>query len=71
MTLSNREKMIILITNAMAFYSEAIKDGSTPPAKSVIDFVLKSIPDDMKSELSIELVDDVFSYITNSRMQLS
>ena len=71
MTLSEREKMIILITNAIAFYSETIKGGSTPPGKSVIDFVLKSIPDDMKSELSIELIDDVFSYITNSRMQLS
>ena len=71
MTLSNRERMIILITNAMAFYSEAVKDESKPPGKSLIDFVLKSIPDDMKSELSIELVDDIFSYITNSRMQLS
>ena len=71
MTLSSREKTIILITNAIAIYSEAMKDGSTPPGKSVIDFVLKSIPDDMKSELSIELVDDVFSYITNSHMQLS
>ena len=71
MTLSEREKMIILITNAIAFYSETIKGGSTPLGKSVIDFVLKSIPDDMKSELSIELIDDVFSYITNSRMQLS
>ena len=71
MTLSEREKMIILITNAIASYSETIKGGSTPLGKSVIDFVLKSIPDNMKSELSIELIDDVFSYITNSRMQLS
>lgn len=71
MTLSNREKTIILITNAIAFYSEAMKDESTPPGKSVIDFVLKSIPGQMQSELSIELIDDVFSYITDSRMQLS
>lgn len=71
MTLSNREKTIVLITNAIAFYSEAMKDESTSPGKSVIDFVLKSIPGQMQSELSIELIDDVFSYITNSRMQLS
>ena len=71
MTLSEREKVIVLVTNAISFYSEAMKDGSTPQAKSVIDFVLQSIPDDMKSELSIEPIDDVFSYITNSRMQLS
>jgi len=71
MTLSEKEKTIILVTNAIAFYSETMKDNSTPQAKSVIDFVLKSIPNDMKSELSIELIDDVFSYITNSRMQLS
>lgn len=61
MTLTKREKTIILVTNAIAFYSEAMKDGSTPQAKSVIDFVLKSIPEDMKSELSIELIDDVFA----------
>ena len=71
MTLSNREKVIILVTNAIAFYSEAMKKGSAPQAKSVVDFVLKSIPDEMKSELSIELIDDVFSYVTDSRMQLS
>ena len=71
MTLSNREKVIILITNAIAFYSEAMKEDSTPQAKSLVDFVLKSIPDEMKSELSIELIDDVFSYITDLRMQLS
>jgi len=71
MTLSKREKTIILVTNAIAFYSETMKDGSTLPGESVIDFVLKSIPDDLKSELSIELIDDVFSYITSSRMQLS
>ena len=71
MTFSNREKVIILITNAIAFYSEEMKKGSIPQAKSVVDFVLKSIPGEMKSELSIELIDDVFSYVTDSRMQLS
>ena len=71
MTLNNREKVIILITNAIAFYSEEMKKGSILQAKSVVDFVLKSIPDEMKSELSIELIDDVFSYVTDPRMQLS
>ena len=71
MTLSEREKVIILVSNAIAFYSEEMKKGSTPQAKSIVDFVLKSIPDEMKSELSIELIDDGFSHITDSRMQLS
>jgi len=30
------------------------------------DFVLKVIPQDLKSELSIDLVDEVFQYVTSA-----
>jgi len=32
----------------------------------LFDFVLKAIPDDVKSELSPELIDEVFEYVTFS-----
>ncbi len=30
------------------------------------DFVLKVIPEDIKSELSVELIDEVFQYVTSA-----
>jgi len=32
---------------------------------TMYDFVLKVIPEDIKSELSIELVDEIFQYVTS------
>ena len=71
MTLTNREKMMIVITNTIALYSQKLRDGTLPANQSVVDFILKTIPDGSRSELSIELIDDVFSFISNSHMELS
>ena len=64
MTLSNREKLIVLITNAITLYSKKMEEGNLPSNQSVVDYVLKSIPEDLKPEMSIELIDDVFSQIS-------
>lgn len=64
MPLTNREKLIVLITNAITQYSKKMKEDSVSQNQSIIDFVLKSIPDDLKSEISMELIDDVFSQIS-------
>jgi len=71
LTLTNREMIIISISNAIALYSEKLRDGSIPQNQSVIDFILKTIPESSKSELSMELIDDVFSFISSSHMELS
>jgi hypothetical protein len=34
---------------------------------SMIDFILKTVPDDIKQDVTIELVDSVFSYISATR----
>ena len=64
MPLTNREKLIVLITNAITLYSKKIDGGDIPQNQSIVDFVLKSIPEDLKSEISIELIDDVFSQVS-------
>jgi len=64
MSLTNREKLIVLITNAITLYSKKMEEGNMPQNQSIVDFVLKSIPDDLKSEISMELIDDVFSQIS-------
>ena len=64
MTLTNREKLIILITNAITLYSKKMEEGNIPANQSIVDFVLKAIPNDSKAEISMELIDDVFSQIS-------
>ncbi len=71
LTLSNREKTIISISNAITLYSQKLQDGTISQNQSVIDFILKTIPENSRQELSMELIDDVFSFISSSYMELS
>lgn len=64
MSLTNREKLIVTITNAITLYSKKIEEGSILQNQSIVDFVLKSVPDDLRSEISMDLIDDVFSQIS-------
>jgi len=64
MALTNRERLIILITNAITLYSKKMEEDSLSQNQSITDFVLKSIPEDLKPEISMELIDDVFSQIS-------
>ncbi|MGB6463392.1 MAG: hypothetical protein WBF38_04110 [Nitrosotalea sp.] len=71
MTLTNREKMTILISQAMTLYSIRMQDGKIDEHQSVIDFVLKNAPQEYRASLSIELIDDVFAFVSSSNMELS
>ena len=64
MSLTNREKLIVLMTNTITLYSKKMEEDNMPQNQSIVDFVLKSLPDDLKSEMSMELIDDVFSQIS-------
>ena len=64
MSLTNREKLIVLITNAITLYSKKMEEGNIPSNQSIVDFILNSIPEDLKPEMSIDLIDDVFSQVS-------
>lgn len=64
MPLTNREKLVVLITNAIILYSKKMEENNIPANQSIVDFVLKSVPEDLKSEISMELIDDVFAQIS-------
>ena len=69
MVLSDKEKAISLISNAIAAYSiYTQKEGSLPENQSLIDFILKGIPNDMKGEISMNLIDEVYDYVSKSRL---
>ena len=66
MTLTNKEKMVAIISNGIAVYSLLQERDSLPENTTMYDFVLKVIPEDIKSELNIELIDEVFQYVSSA-----
>ena len=66
MSLTNKEKIIALISNGIAVYSLYQERDNLPKNTSMYDFVLKVIPDNIKSELSVELIDEVFQYVSST-----
>ena len=69
MALSEREKAISLISNAIAAYSiYSQKEGSLPENLSLIDFIMKGIPENMKKEVSMDLIDEVYEFVSKVRL---
>ncbi len=66
MTLTDKEKMIAVISNGIAVFSLLQERDDLPENTTMYDFVLKVIPEDVKSELSIELIDEVFQYVSTA-----
>jgi len=66
MTLSNREKLIALISNGIAVYSLYQEQGNIPENTTMFDFILKVMPTEIKSELSPELIDEVFEFVSTT-----
>ncbi len=66
MTLTEKEKLVAIISNGIAVFSLLQERDSLPENTSMYDFVLKVIPEDVKSELSVELIDEVFQYFTSA-----
>ncbi|KAG2472166.1 MAG: hypothetical protein NPMRTH4_2220003 [Nitrosopumilales archaeon] len=64
--LSEREKSIILIANAISVYSLYQERGELPKNTSMIDFILKTVPDDLKKIVSIELIDETFEFVSTT-----
>lgn len=64
MPLTNKEKTIALISNGIAAYSLYQEKGTLPENTTIYDFILKTIPEDIRSELSAELIDEVFEYVS-------
>ena len=65
MNLSNKEKMVAIISNGIAVFSLLQERDSLPKNTTMYDFVLKMIPEDIKSELNVDLIDEVFRYVSS------
>ena len=66
MALTSKEKAVVLIANAIAAYSIYSEKGSKLESNSMIDFILKAVPEELKSEISMDLIDEVFEYVSST-----
>jgi len=65
--LNIKEKVIAHIASAITVFSMQQNTNQLPKNISMIDFILKTVPEDIKQDITIELVDSVFSYISATR----
>ena len=66
MTLTSREKMVAVISNGIAVFSLLQERDELDKNTTMYDFVLRIIPEDIKSELSVELIDEIFQYVSSA-----
>ena len=64
--LNENDKIIAHVSSAIAVYSIRSSNGMLTNDISMIDFILKTIPKNLESKVSIELIDDVFSYVSGT-----
>ena len=64
--LNENDKIIAHVSSAIAVYSIRSSNGMLTNDISMIDFILKTIPKNLEAKVSIELIDDVFSYISGT-----
>lgn len=66
MTLSDKEKLVAMIANGVSVFSLLQEREELHRNATMYDFVLKIIPEDLKEGLSVELIDEVFQYVTSA-----
>ena len=66
MTLTDKEKLVAIISNGIAVYSLYQDRGEVPKNTTMYDFILKIIPKNLKSNISAEIIDEVFEFVSNA-----
>ena len=65
--LNKKEMSIAHIASAITVYSIRQNANTLPKNVSMIDFILKTVPDDIKPDITMDLIDYVFSYVSATR----
>ena len=65
--MNTKEKTIAHIASAITVFSMQQNTNQLPKNISMIDFILKTVPEDIKQDVTMELIDSIFSYISATR----
>ena len=63
--MNTREQAIAYISGAIASYSLRKERGELKNHASMYDFLAKTIPDELEPEAKIELIDEIFQYVSS------
>ena len=64
--LNENDKIIAHVSSAIAVYSIRSSNWMLTNDISMIDFILKTTPKNLEAKVSIDLIDDVFSYVSGT-----
>ena len=65
--LNKKEIVIAYIASGITVFSMRQSSDTLPKNTSMIDFILKTVPDNIKPNITIELIDSIFSYVSATR----
>ena len=65
--MNTKEKTIAHIASAITVFSMQQNTNQLPKNISMVDFILKTMPEDIKQDVTMELIDSIFSYISATR----
>jgi len=65
--LNTKEKAIAHIASAITVFSMQQNTNQLPKNISMVDFILKTVPEDIKQDVTMELIDSVFLYVSATR----
>lgn len=54
------------MANGIAAYSLHSSSGSLPAGTSLVDFVMRAVPGDVRADVTADLIDDVFAYVSGA-----
>lgn len=66
MVLSTREKAIAVISNGISVYSMLQERDAVPRDTTIYDYILKAVPADAGAEITADLIDEVFEYVSSA-----
>lgn len=61
MALSERERLVAHVANALTVYAIRRSENALPPSVTPHQFVLDVTPDDLRGGLTADIIDDVFA----------
>ena len=62
-----KEKAIAHIASAITVFSMQQNTNQLPKNISMVDFILKTVPEDIKQDVTMELIDSVFLCVSATR----
>ncbi len=66
MALTERERLVAMIANGITAYFFYSREGKITDNVTIFDFVLDAIPENLKPQITADLIDEVFAHVSKA-----